>query len=151
MRLLMLAFLTYGLGPPAQAQGSPDKEVREAVSAFYQAFNAHDFTRAADFTTPDWTHINPFGGWTRGRDSVLAELQVVHGSFLKGVTDTPDTMVVRMTGATSAVVTVPSRLSAYVAPDRTRHEHERQIRTFVLVKQGQSWRVIQDHNTIISP
>jgi uncharacterized protein (TIGR02246 family) len=119
------------------------------VSKFYETFNTHDFTRAADFTTTDWVHINPFGGWTRGRDKVLAELREVHSSFLKGVTDIPDTIVVRLTGATTAVATVPSRLSDYVTPDGARHIKERQIRTFVLVKQQQRWRIFQDQNTII--
>jgi uncharacterized protein (TIGR02246 family) len=150
MRFLMLGFLNYVLVHPAQAQESPEQEIRRAISSFFQAFNSHDFARATEFTTADWAHINPLGGWTRGQDSVLAELREVHGSFLKGVTDTPDTMVVRLMGATSAVVTVPSHLSAYLTPDGTRHERERQIRTFVLIKQGQRWRIIQDQNTIIS-
>ena len=149
MRLLVLTFLSYCLVRPVQAQGSAEQEIRQTLGAFYQTFNAHDFTSAAEFTTADWAHINPFGGWTRGRHSVLAELREVHGSFLKDVTDTPDTMVVRVTGATSAVATVPSHLSTYVGPDGTRHDGERQIRTFVLVKQGERWRIVQDHNTII--
>ena len=150
MKVLGLVFLSYVLVRPAQAQIPPEHEIREAVSAFYQAFNAHDFAGAAEFTTPDWAHINPLGGWTRGRDSVLAELREVHHSFLKGVTDTPDSMVVRVTGATSAVVTVPSRLSTYVTPDGIRHQGERQIRTFVLIKQERRWRILQDQNTIVS-
>ena len=81
---------------------------------------------------------------------MLAELREVHGSFLKGVTDRPDTMVVRLMATISAVATVPSHLSAYVTPDSQRHDDERQIRTFVLVKQGGRWRIVQDQNTIIS-
>jgi len=149
MRLIVLAFLGCSLVREAPAQAAAEQEVREAVRAFYGAFNSHDFARAAEFTTSDWAHINPFGGWTRGRDSVLAELREVHSSFLKGVTDTPDTVVVRLTGSTSAVVTVPSRLSTYVTSDGSRHEHERQIRTFVLVRQAARWRITQDQNTII--
>ena len=150
MRLLWLATLVCSFARSAHAQGAIEQEVREAVRAFYSAFNAHDFARAAEFTTADWVHINPFGGWTRGRDNVLAELREVHGSFLQGVTDTPDTIVVRLTGATSAVVTVPSRLSTYLTPDGTRHENERQIRTFALIRQEERWRIVQDQNTIIS-
>lgn len=150
LRLLVLASLTCSLMHPLHAQEVAEQEVRATVTAFYKAFNAHDFTQAAEFTTADWAHINPLGGWTRGRDSVLAELREVHGSFLKGVTDTPDTIVVRLTGATAAVATVPSRLSDYMTPDGARHIHERQIRTFVLVHQQERWRIVQDQNTIIS-
>jgi uncharacterized protein (TIGR02246 family) len=149
MRLLLLISLVCGLVTSTHAQGAAEHEVRETIRAFYRAFNAHDFSRAAEFTTADWVHINPFGGWTRGRDSVLAELREVHGSFLMGVKDTPDTILVRLTGTTSAVATVPSRLSTYVTPDGIRHDRERQIRTFVLTRLENRWWIVQDQNTII--
>jgi uncharacterized protein (TIGR02246 family) len=145
------ALATCSLALPAAAQRSADREIRETVQAFYGAFNNHDLSRAVEFTTTDWVDINPLGGWTRGRDAVLAELREVHRSFLKGATDTPDTMVVRMTGAGSAVVTVLSDLSPYVTPDGIRHEHERQIRTFVVARDGRRWRIAQDQNTIVRP
>jgi uncharacterized protein (TIGR02246 family) len=150
MRLVWLATLVCSFTRLAHAQQASEQKVREAVHAFYGAFNMHDFGRAAEFTTADWVHINPFGGWTRGRDNVLAELREVHGSFLRDVKDIPDTTVVRLTGATSAVVTVPSRLSTYVTPDGRRHERERQIRTFVFIRLEDRWRIVQDQNTIIS-
>jgi ketosteroid isomerase-like protein len=81
------------------------------VKAFYDAFNSHDFSRAVDFTTDDWTHINPMGGWTRGREAVLNELKEVHATFLKGVSDTPEEMSVNFATPDVAVVTVPSRVS----------------------------------------
>ena len=72
------------------AQPAPQEtQVRQAVQSFYEAFNTHNFGRVPEFTTADWTHIHPFGGWTRGRDAVLKELKEVHSTFLKGVTDTP--------------------------------------------------------------
>jgi uncharacterized protein (TIGR02246 family) len=140
MRLLLLISLVCGLVTSTHAQGAAEHEVRETI---------RDFSRAAEFTTADWVHINPFGGWTRGRDSVLAELREVHGSFLMGVKDTPDTILVRLTGTTSAVATVPSRLSTYVTPDGIRHDRERQIRTFVLTRLENRWWIVQDQNTII--
>ena len=132
-------------GKPATAD---ETAVRLAVQAFYDAFNAHDFKRAAEFTTGDWTHVNPVGGWTRGREAVLRELSEVHATFLKGVSDTPEEIVVRMAGRDAAIATVPSRVSTYTTPDGRRHENERQIRTFVLVKERGRWRIAQDHNTI---
>lgn len=129
--------------------GGPEKEVSEAVQSFYAAFNAHDFHHASEYTTEDWEHINPFGGRTRGREAVLKELREVHGTFLMGVTDTPETISVRLVTCDAAAVTVISRMSTYTTPDGTRHENERHIRTFVVVKRAGRWLVMQDQNTII--
>lgn len=126
-------------------------EVRRTVQRFYNAFNAHAFGRAPEFTTEDWVHINPYGGVTHGRAAVLAELRQVHETFLKGVTDTPESMDVRFAAPDVAIATVPGHVTTYVTPDSVRHENQRQIRTFVLVRRDGLWRVMQDQNTIRAP
>jgi uncharacterized protein (TIGR02246 family) len=149
MRLLLSAVMCLCVVGGVYAQTSDkEKPVREAVRAFYAAFSSDDFSRAADYTTDDWNHINPGGGWTRGREAVLKELKEVHSTFLKGVSDTVEEMVVRFATADVAVVTVPSRVSTYTTPDGIRHENERHIRTFVVVKRGGRWLIMQDHNTV---
>jgi len=135
----------------AMQEARSGAEVRRTVQRYYDAFNGHSFSRAPEFTTEDWVHINPSGGITRGRDAVLAELRQVHESFLKGVTDTPDSMEVRFATPDVAVATVPGRVTTYVTPDSVRHENERQVRTFVLVRRDGLWRVMQDQNTIRAP
>jgi hypothetical protein len=67
MTVLLVAVFLLSLPNLAIAQ-SPSREmqVRQAVQTFYDAFNAHGFGRAAEYTTEDWNHINPFGGRTRG-------------------------------------------------------------------------------------
>jgi hypothetical protein len=69
---------------PAQPSGA-EGEVRAAVEAFYAAFNRHSFDAVP--VTDDWEHINPAGGTAQGRAEVLEELQEVHSTFLKGVSD----------------------------------------------------------------
>jgi uncharacterized protein (TIGR02246 family) len=126
-------------------------EVRRTLQRFYDAFNAHSVGRAPEFTTEDWVHINPYGGVTRGRAAVLAELRQVHETFLEGVTDTPESMDVRFAAPDVAIATVPGHVTTYVTPDSVRHENQRQIRTFVLVRRDGLWRVLQDQNTIRAP
>jgi len=125
-----------------------ETRVLQAVQSFYAAFNTHDFSHIPEFTTEDWTHINPLGGWTRGRQAVLSELQEVHATFLKGVSDTPEEMEVRFATKNTAIVTVPSTMSPYTTPDGVRHENQKQIRTFILVKRLNRWLIMQDQNTI---
>lgn len=127
-----------------------EKEVRQAVQSFYDAFNSHGFDNAAKYTTEDWNHLNPFGGRTRGRAAVLKELKEVHGTFLKGVTDMMEEMDVRFATRLVAVVTVTSQMSTFITPDKVRHENERHIRTFVVLKQRGKWLIMQDQNTLIA-
>ena len=150
MRYLFTGLVSLVFAAAVVAQSAKDeKDVRAAVTAFYTAFNSHGFDRAADFTTADWNHINPFGGRTNGRDAVLAELREVHSSFLKGTKDTVKDMDVRFGNPHSAAVTVTSQISTFVTPDGVKHENDRLIRTFIVVKQKNKWLIMQDQNTIV--
>lgn len=112
MRVLLHAVISLIFAAGALAQ-TPDsqKEAGQAVRSFYDAFNAHAFESVENYTTEDRNHINPSGGWTRGRGAVLEELHEVHSTFLKGVSDTIDDMNVRFATPDVAVVTVTSRMS----------------------------------------
>lgn len=144
--LLLVMTLLSAIGFQAQSSNQ-ETAVRKAVQSFYDAFNSHDFAHVPEFTTEDWTHINPLGGWTRGRDAILKELKQVHSTFLKGVTDTVEEMEVKFATPDVAIVTVPSRTTSYTTPDGVRHENQRQIRTFILVHRNGHWLIMQDQNT----
>ena len=147
---LTLVFLgAIAFVSPVSAQTLPEAQVRQTVQAFYTAFNSDGFARAADFTTDDWNHINPFGGRTNGRVAVLKEVLEVHDTFLKGVTDTVTQMDVRMASPEVAVVTVASDLSTFTTPEGVKHERDHQIRTCIVVKRGGRWLIMQDHNTFV--
>ena len=136
--------------PNALAGQSEDEaQVRQSVEAFYKAFNSHSFDRAPEFTTDDWNHINPNGGWTRGRDAVLAELKRVHSSFLKDVSDTMESLSVRFASGDVAVAIVTSRVGTYYTPNGTKHENERQRRCFIVIRRSDRWLIMQDQNTVI--
>jgi uncharacterized protein (TIGR02246 family) len=146
---LVALFLLSLPGVAIAQTPSMEKQVRLAVQSFYDAFNSHGFGRAAEYTTEDWNHINPFGGRARGRDAVLKELNEVHATFLKGVSDTIESMDVRFATPDVAVVTVTSRMSTFTTPDGVKRENERPIRTFVVVKRSGRWLIMQDQNTLI--
>lgn len=157
MKSLVLALVGFALLVPlaplalrAQAP-SPEAQVRRTVQAFYAAFNSHDFDHVADITTDDWNHINPLGGRTRGRAQVLAELKEVHSTFLKNVTDRIEDMDVLFASDDVAVATVGSQLTTFTTPDGVKHENERLTHTFVVVRRGDRWLIMQDHNTFVTP
>jgi hypothetical protein len=84
--------------------------VRQTIDAFCLSFNTHDFEYAGEYIAENWNHINPSGGWTRGRKAVLRELKEVHSGFLKSVSDTVDDISVRFASSDVAIVTVTSHM-----------------------------------------
>jgi uncharacterized protein (TIGR02246 family) len=151
MRIVISAVMSViSIGGLLAQRRNNEEEARQPVQSFQAAFNTHDFGKAEEYTTEDWNHINPFGGWTRGRDAVLKELKEVHSTFLKGASSTIEDVSVRFASPDVAVVTVISRASPFTTPDGVRHENERSIKTFVVVKRNAQWLIMQDQNTIIS-
>jgi len=148
--IMTLVILATPIAASAQTPSS-DAPVRQTVQAFYAAFNSHGFNHAADFTTDDWNHINPYGGRTHGRAEVLKELHEVHSTFLNGVSDNIEKLDVRFAGKDAAVATVLSRMSTFTSPDGVRHVNEEHIRTFILAKRGTRWLIMQDQNTVVMP
>jgi uncharacterized protein (TIGR02246 family) len=68
---------------------------------------------------------------------------------LKGTTDTIEKLDVRFASPDVAVGTVVSVMSPFTSPDGVKHGAEKHIRTFVVVKHDDGWRIMQDQNTTI--
>src|SRR6266516_4316397 len=118
------------------AWGADDEQlVREVVKAFVADYNNGDFKNAPTYTTDDWVHINPGGGITRGRDEVLKEVRAIHKTMLKGVSITIDNMTVHFVTHDVVLVNAIHKSDSYVTPeDGMKHENERQMKTYVVVK-----------------
>jgi uncharacterized protein (TIGR02246 family) len=151
---LMLIFSILALSLAASGVAHADDkaaEVRTTIQTFYKNFN-EGFTGPAYYATEDWNHINPNGGRSQGREATLKRLREVHQTFLKGVTESIESMDVRFAADGVAVGTVISVSSPFVSPDGTKHDVQRGIRTFIVVKRGDRWLIMQDHNTtVIAP
>ena len=133
-----------------KGQNSQDKEaVKKVVITFQDDFNEGSFKNAEAYSTSDWRHINPGGGIDKGRDSVLITVRAVHKTFLKGVTMQIESMDIRFLTADAAIADVIHKVDTYTTPDGVRHENERHIKTYVVVKKKGRWLLAQDHNTII--
>ena len=79
----------------------------------------------------------------------MEDVRAVHQSFLRGTTDTVEEMDVRFASGDVAIATVISSMSPFTDPGGGKHGTERHIRTFVVVKRGERWRIMQDHNTTL--
>lgn len=62
---------------------------------------------------------------------------------------TTDSMKLKFISPEVALVTGYHSIDSYVTPDSVKHENERQIKSYVIVKQNGKWLMTLDHNTII--
>ena len=144
--VIMISFLSF----VGKGQSSQDKEaVKKVVITFQDDFNEGSFKNAEAYSTSDWRHINPGGGIDKGRDSVLMTVRAVHQTFLKGVTMQIESMDIRFLTADAAIADVIHKVDTYTTPDGVRHENERHIKTYVVVKKKGRWLLAQDHSTVI--
>ena len=47
-----------------------------------------------------------------------------------------------------AIADVVHNVSTYITPDGAKHENERHVKTYVVVKKNAKWLLAHDHNTI---
>ena len=150
MKTLFTVTIITFLSFVGKGQSSQDKEaIKKVVIAFQDDFNEGSFKNAEAYSTSDWRHINPGGGIDKGRDSVLITVRAVHKTFLKGVTMQIESMDIRFLTADAAIADVIHKVDTYTTPDGVRHENERHIKTYVVVKKKGRWLLAQDHNTVI--
>jgi uncharacterized protein (TIGR02246 family) len=150
MKRLLVTLLVLILYACSNKVTQADEEsAKKVVLDFVDDFNDGSFKNADNYTTIDWDHINPGGGIDIGRESTLKTVRAVHQSFLKDVSMTTDSMKVRFVSPEVALVTGYHSIDTYVTPDSVRHENERQIKSYVIVKQNGKWLLTLDHNTSI--
>jgi len=143
--LMVLSLLSL----TCKGQDSEDRElVNNIIIEFQNDFNEGSFTNASSYSTIDWEHINPNGGISKGRANVLKEVRAVHQSFLKGVKMKIETTEIRFLTSTVAVADVIHLLDNYTTPDDKIHINERQIKTYIFIKQEGKWLLVHDHNTV---
>ena len=58
-------------------------------------------------------------------------------------------MDIRFLTPDAAIADVIHKVDTYTTPDGVRHENERHIKTYVVVKKKGRWLLAQDHNTVI--
>jgi uncharacterized protein (TIGR02246 family) len=145
--IIILSLLSF----TCKGQDSKERElVNNVIIEFQDDFNEGSFKNAGTYSTTDWEHINPNGGISKGRDNVLREVRAVHQSFLKGVKMKIETIEIRFLTPTVAVADVIHVMDDYFTPDDKIHTNERQIKTYIVIKQEGKWLLTHDHNTIVS-
>ena len=149
-KVALLIFLTSFVSGTSFGQNLQDEQsVKNVVLAYQDDYNDGAFKNAASYSTQDWEHINPIGGITRGRDEVLKELRPLTQTILKGVTLQVESITVRFLSPTVAIANVIHKSSDYEFPSGVKHQNERHMKTYIIVKKQNKWLLTLDQNTII--
>lgn len=152
MKTLLLFLAASLTSSVALSQNSQNEDsIKKVVVAFQDDFNDGGFENAASYTTADWEHLNPLGGITRGRGEVLKAVKNAHLTFLKGVTMTIESMTIRFITSDVAIANVIHKINPYESADGVKHENERRLKAYVIVKQNGQWLLTHDQNTIVKP
>ena len=131
-------------------QKSQDEQlVKNVVLAYQDDYNDGGFKNVESYTTIDWEHINPIGGITKGRDEVMKELRPLCQTILKGVSLSVESITIRFLSPTVAIANVVHKCSDYEFPQGVRHQNERHMKTYIIVKKQNKWLLTLDQNTII--
>ncbi|TDX02166.1 SgcJ/EcaC family oxidoreductase [Dinghuibacter silviterrae] len=152
--LTVFTLVTFALlwSRPSFGQGSKDEQaVKNVVASFQDDFNDGRYLKVDSYTTQDWVHINPIGGITYGRDSVLKELLPLQSTILKGAAMTTESTAVRFLSPTVAMALVVHQVGDYEFPQGVKHHNERYMKTYILVKKQNKWLLTLDQNDVIVP
>ena len=118
------------IAPPGEEQA-----IGKVLATFYAGWNEHDADKMVSAYAEDIDHINVFGEWQKGRETVRAELARLHAGPLRTSQKAHAIEKIRLLKADVAVVQVSSRS---INGDN--------IGTFVMVKQRGNWLAVSFTN-----
>lgn len=77
---LAIALLASARSSAAQASSAEDgRLIRQVLTRFYEAWNAHDVDKMVSVYAEDVDHINVFGEWHKGKAAIAEDLRLLHG------------------------------------------------------------------------
>ena len=136
--LILAALLYAGAQATPQAQVHPANEeetVRATVSRFFEGWNAHDADKMVSVYAEDIDHIDVFGEWHKGRETMRAELARLHAGPLHNSEKKYTIEKVRFVRPDVAVVQASSV-----------SRNGANLGTFVLEKQKEGWLTVSFTN-----
>jgi uncharacterized protein (TIGR02246 family) len=79
----------------------------------------------------------------------MNELRPLCQTILKGVSLTVESITVRFLSPTVAIANVVHKCSDYEFPAGVKHQNERHLKTYIIIKKQSKWLLILGQNTII--
>ena len=136
--LVIVTALVVAASLNAASQIAPageEQAIGKVLATFYAGWNEHDADKMVSAYAEDIDHINVFGEWQKGRETVRAELARLHAGPLRTSQKAYTIEKIRFLTADVAVVQVSSRS---INGDN--------IGTFVMEKQRGNWLAVSFTN-----
>jgi conserved hypothetical protein len=110
--LVIITTLVVAASLNAASQIAPageEQAIGKVLATFYAGWNEHDADKMVSAYAEDIDHINVFGEWQKGRETVRAELARLHAGPLRNSQKAYTIGKIRLLKADVAVVQVSSR------------------------------------------
>jgi uncharacterized protein (TIGR02246 family) len=133
--ILAAALVIVAATVSAQPQSTDEQAVRSVIARFYEGWNKHDADKMVSAYAPDIDHIDVFGEFQQGRETLRAELKRLHAGPLHDSQKTFKIEKIRFIGSNVAVAQVSSV-----------SKNGKNLGTFVLEKQAPGWLTVSFTN-----
>jgi uncharacterized protein (TIGR02246 family) len=132
--LIVAGVLSLGAQPQTP---SDEQVVRATIARFYEGWNEHNADKMVSAYAEDIDHIDVFGEWQKGRETLRKELARLHAGPLKNSEKTFKIEKLRFLK--------PDVVIAQVSSHSINGEN---IGTYVLEKQKENWLTVSFTNVI---
>ncbi len=150
--LLKVSFLLLivGMHSPALAQAADgEAQIKRIAANWERAWNKHDMKLLAGLFTEDADFVNVGAKHWRGRKEIQEQHTARLSQFLESTYKTKK-VTIHFLKPDIALVHVDWALTGDKEPDGTPRQSREGVFTWVVVKQGETWRIRAAQNTNVS-
>jgi uncharacterized protein (TIGR02246 family) len=119
----------------AQNRSNDEQAIRTVIGRFYEGWNSHDADKMVSAYAKDIDHLDVFGEWQKGRETLRSELRRLHAGPLHDSQKTFQIEKLRFVGPIIAIAQVTSV-----------SKNGKNIGTYVLEKQSEGWLTVSFTN-----
>ena len=145
---VLLASIAVGTATQALASMNEDEgAIRKLAQQYETGWNKHDMNLLGRMRTDDIDFVVVTGDHEKGREASIARLAELHRTRFRDSIWTNEHVTVQFLRPDIALVHIDWTIQGDRDPDDTLRSPRRGIFTWVVIKQGEEWKLRAAHNT----